>query len=249
MRFCLLFVLLAAPAFAAPDVGGIAFEPHPGATVPRDAAFADEAGRRVRLGDVLGDHAAVLALGYYHCPNLCGTVRADLFAALAATGLQPGVDYRAVLLSIDPAETPAQAAVAKSGDMARAAVPGAEAGWRFLTGPSAAVAESVGYRARWDTRLQQFLHPAGIVVLTPAGAVSSYLLGVGYDAATLRHAIRQAQTAQVAAPPSPILLLCFHYDAGTGRYTLAIERVLQGAAVLAVASIAGLLTLLHRRHA
>ena len=45
----------------------------------------------------------------------------------------------------------------------------------------------------------------------------------------------------------PLLLICFHFDAGTGRYSLEILKVLRLAAILTVLTLAGLLLVLHRR--
>lgn len=254
MRRCsilalLLLLLSAAPAWAAPDLSGLGFTPHLNASLPLDAGFADEAGHGVRLRDVLAGRPALIAFGYYRCPTLCGVVRDDLFSALAGSGLRAGVDYHVVIASIDPAETPEVARQAKAQDIARYDVPGAEAGWRFLTGPSAALQDAVGFHARWDTALRQFLHPTGVVAVTPAGLVSSYVLGVGYGPQRLAQAVRLAAAGRVAAAPSPLLLLCFHYDAGTGRYTLAIEKVLSLMALLTVAGIGGMLLLLSRGRA
>ncbi len=239
---CLAAVLLLCLG-TAPDLAGLGFTPHPGALLP-DATFTDETGHSVDLRRLLGARPSILTLGYYHCPNLCGVVRADLFAALQASGLAPGRDYEVVALSIDPHETPQNAAAAKRSDIARFPVPGAAGGWHFLTGDSTAIARAVGYNARWDDRIKQFLHPVGVVVATPGGVVSAYLLGIGYTPDALSAALHRAAAAFVAPPPSPILLLCFHYDPSTGRYTLAIERVLRLFALLTVATVAGLLVLL-----
>jgi protein SCO1/2 len=248
MILLLLLLVLARPAWAAaPDIAGIGFHPHPGAALPLDATFTDEAGRAVRLRDILHGRPVLLALGYYHCPNLCGVVRADLFAALAESGLHAGADYSVVALSIDPAETASDAAAAKAGDLARYATPGAASAWHFLTGPSDAVQRVIGYTSRWDDQLKQFLHPVGVVVATPAGIVSSYVLGVGYTPGDLRAAVRAADLARVVQPLSPILLLCFHFDPTTGRYSLAILRVLKLAGVLTVLVIGGLLAALQWR--
>src|ERR1700722_12620172 len=39
--------------------------------LPLDAAFLDESGKRVKLGDCFGKKPAILALVYYTCPMLC----------------------------------------------------------------------------------------------------------------------------------------------------------------------------------
>ncbi len=247
MKWLLLLLVAALPCHAAPpDVSGIEFAQHPGAAIPLDASFTDHAGRSVTLGGLLAGKPAVLLLGYFHCPSLCGIVRDDALNALAHTGLDTPGEYGVLDISIDPHEGPADAAAARADDLARYAVPGAESGWHFLTGDATAVAQAVGFRSRWDAELQQFLHPTGMVVLTPAGTVSSYALGVGYPAADLRGALLRARDGAVAAAVSPVLLLCFHFDATTGRYTLEILKLLQLAGGLTVVTILAVLWLLHR---
>jgi protein SCO1 len=44
-----------------------------------------------------------------------------------------------------------------------------------------------------------------------------------------------------------VLLLCFHYDPVTGRYTLAVTRLLQLAAGLTVLTLGGTIALALRR--
>ena len=106
--------------------------------------------------------------------------------------------------------------------------------WHYLTGGADAVRaieQAVGFRARFDPALRQFLHPAGLVILTSRGVVSSYLLGVGYRPGDLRAAVTRAGEGGVAKAALPVLLLCFHFDPTTGRYTLAVTRLLQLAGV------------------
>jgi protein SCO1/2 len=192
----------------------------------------------------------ILALGYFHCPSLCGIVRADLFHALGSSELVGGRDYALIDVSIDPKETSSDAASAKAQDMARFPAPGAEHGWHFLTGPAAAVksiADAVGFRDRFDPRLGQFLHASGIVFITPTGVVSSYLLGVGYQPGDVRVAITRANRGTVASAALPILLLCYDYDASTGRYTLAIMKLLRLAGAITVLTVGVTLFLAFRR--
>ena len=67
---------------------------------------ATSRGGPVTLGSVIGGAPLILALGYFHCPNLCGVVRDDVLSALERAGLRAGTDYRLLVLSIDPDETP-----------------------------------------------------------------------------------------------------------------------------------------------
>jgi protein SCO1 len=236
-------------AGAAPDLTQFAFQQRPGSQLSLDALFRDEASRPVRLGSIVGPQPTILALGYFDCPNLCGVVRGDLMDALTRSGLQPN-DYTLVLLSIDPSETAADAGRAEQQDVARANLSAAPASWHYLTGNADSVQQverEVGFRSRFDPQLKQFLHPAGIVFLTPEGTVSSYILGVGYKPGDVRLAVMRARTGSIAQAATPILLLCFHYDATTGRYTLSILKLLEIACILTIATVGGMIALaLHR---
>lgn len=244
-RLCLALLLIAGagPAAAQPvTAADYAWNPHPGAAVPLETPFRDDRGAATTLGAAFDGKPVVLDLGYHRCPTLCGPVRADLLHALRGTGL-PDDAYRLVVLSIDPAETPDAAAAARASD---AAAPG----WRYLTGTApaiAAVSGAVGFRSHWDRNLQQFLHPAGAVVLTPDGRVSDTLLGLGFTGSVMRDSLLRAASGGIAAPPSPIVLLCFHFDQLTGRYSLAIEKVLRLMAVFTVLTLGGTLWVMHRR--
>jgi protein SCO1/2 len=242
-----LFLTAAAPP---PDLGEFAYRQRLGAQLPLDAVFRDDTGRSAPLGDLLGGKPAVLALVYFHCPNLCGIVRTDLFDALARTGMMAGRDYTLIALSIDPSETVADAKEAKADDLSRYPLPGGQQALHFLTGSAGsvqAVTDAVGFRDRFDPDIKQFLHPAGIVFTTASGIVSSYLLGLGYEPGDVRLGVTRANLGSIASAALPVLLLCFHYDPQTGRYTLAIMKLLRVAGLITVVTITGTLFLAFRQ--
>jgi protein SCO1/2 len=244
----LLLLLLQQPlalrmsAAQPPDLSRIAYEQRLGSPIPRQVMVQDDTGRMLPLADLLDGKPLVIALGYFHCPNLCSTVRASLLDSLQLSGLIAGRDYSLIFLSIDPSETSADAAAAKAEDLQRYPAPGAAANWHFATGSVGsvqAVSEAIGFRARPDATRKTFVHPTGVVFATPAGLVSSYLLGVGYKPTDLRLAVARANSDTIAPAASPVLLFCFDYDPTTGRYSLAIMRLLRLAAAITVVAIAG----------
>jgi protein SCO1 len=233
-----------------PDLRDVTYNQRLGNELPLRAVLRDEHGDGVRLSDLAQGTPLILALGYFHCPNLCGIVRADLFHALEKSGLVGGRDYTLIALTIDPAETDRDAATAKAADIARFPAQGAQLGWHFLSGPPEtvqAIAAAVGFRDRFDAQLKQFVHPAGVVFATPTGIVSSYLLGVGYRPGDVRLAVTRANRGSVAAAALPVLLLCYDYDQATGRYTLAIMKLLRLAAIITVLTVGFTLFLAFRR--
>jgi protein SCO1/2 len=243
----LILALLFPHAAMATDLSAFAYDQRPGNQVPLETKFIDWHGNAITLGQAIGHRPAILAVGYFHCPNLCGLVRNDLMNALSR--LDASRPYSLVVLSIDPTETPQDARSARSADIAQFDRLAETADWHYLTGPAAsisAVTQAVGFRSRYDTADKQFLHPAGLVFLTGSGTVSSYLLGLGYQPSDVGLGITRA-TNGVTARALPILLLCFHYDPATGRYSLAIIRTLQLGAALTVLVVGGTVVLALRR--
>jgi protein SCO1 len=236
------------PARAANDPTLYDWQHHPGAVLPLDTTVQDEAGAVLSLRRLFHGVPVILDLGYFTCPSLCGVVRSNLFDALGKSGLRAGRDFELVALSIDAREQPADAAAAKARDLA--GWPGAEpAGLHYVTGTQEtidAVASAVGFRADYDPRYRQFLHPTGVVLLTGSGIISSYLLGVGYATGDLRTGLIRARDGGIAKAALPILLLCFHYDPGTGHYTLVIMKLLRLMGILTILTIAGIVLVLNR---
>jgi protein SCO1 len=240
----MLFCVIRAQAQVATALGDFAYDQRPGAQLPLAAPLQDAAGHKITLKDALAHRPTILALGYFHCPNLCGLVRDDLMNALSR--LDGPSHYSLVVLSIDPSETLADARSAQQEDAARFE---AAAGGHYLTGSTQAVrsvTDAVGFRSRFHATDKQFLHPAGIVFLTADGTVSGYLLGLGYKPSDVGLGLTRAANG-VTARALPILLLCFHYDPATGRYTLAIMRVLQLGGAITVLIGGGTIVLALRR--
>jgi protein SCO1/2 len=253
-----LALLLGAPlAGASPPLdpalaSSLAYHERPGVQVPLQLSFRDAHNEVRTLAQELHGLPVILIPGYFACPNLCSVVRASLFEALRADRLRAGRDYTLTVVSIDPRETSVDARRALARDRDAFDLPGAGEDWHYLTGSSDsihAVADAVGFRALRDARSSQYLHPAGLVFLTPQGVVSSYLLGVGYTPVQVRAAIERAGAGRIAAAASPILLLCFHFDATTGRYSLQIMKLIRLGGVLTILTLGVLLWLLRRRPA
>ena len=74
-----------------------------------------------------------------------------------------------------------------------------------------------------------------------------YLLGVGYDAADLERGVQQAAAGIVGPAASVVLLLCFNFDPATGRYSLAVTKLLRIGSALSVLVIGVTLIIAHRR--
>ena len=221
----------------------VGIDQHLDAAVPPELTFRDETGQAVRLGDYFGAKPIILTLNYYHCPTLCSLILTSLEQGLQQVTLSVGTEFDVVTISIDPTETPAMAAAKKAEILGRYGRPGAAAGWHFLTGDERQIrqlAAVTGFRYIYDAPQQQYIHPAGIMLLTPAGRLARYLLGIEFTARDLRLGLVETAEGRIGAPSDRLLLLCYHYDATTGRYAGAVDTFVKGMSI----AVAGALTLL-----
>jgi protein SCO1/2 len=215
----------------------IGFDQHIDQQVPLDTLFMDESGRAVELGDYFGARPVVMVFAYYDCPMLCTMVINALASALDVLSLEPGKDFEIVTVSFDAHDTPATAAAKKATYIARYKKSGAAAAWHFLTGDQPSIdrlTKAAGFRYGWDQETKQFAHPAGVIVLTPDGRLARYLFGIEYGPRDLRYAIVEASSGKVGSAADSLLLYCYHYDPMTGRYGVAIMRVIRIAATATV---------------
>lgn len=247
-------ILVACAAGAEPQrpevLREIGFDQRIGASLPADVVLRDEAGRTLRLGDLLGRKPLVMAFVYYECPMLCTLTLNGLVGALGALSFDVGRDFDVVTVSFDPRETPELAAAKKKTYLSRYRRPGAEAGWLFLTGDEAALSRltaSVGFRYAWDAETNQYAHPAGILVVTPEGKIARYLYGIEYAPKDLRLAIVEASEGRIGSPVDQLLLYCYRYDPMTGKYGAAIMRIVRGAGVLTVLALGTFIGVMWRR--
>jgi len=127
--------------------------------------------------------------------------------------------------------------------------PSGAAGWHVLTGDHATIdrlADAVGFTYAYDAANDDFAHPAGVVVLTPGGEVSRYLFGIDYSATDLRLALVEAAAEHIGTVIDQALLVCYHYDPATGRYTPFVLGLLQVGAALTLLIVGAGLALLWR---
>ncbi len=219
------------------------------APVPLDLVFHDETGQTVPLRTYFGEKPVVLSLVYFKCPSLCPMSLHETVTSLRRVALEPGRDYNVVVVSFDPADTPAMAAQKKAFYAKEFGRAGFDSGWHFLTGTQDAISRltsAVGFGVRWDPGTRQFVHAGGIMVATPEGKLSRYFYGIDYAPADLRMALVEASQHKIGSPVDYVLLFCFHYDALQGKYTLAIVNVLKIVAGITVLVLGGLLYLLMR---
>ena len=220
------------------DLSRVTFEQHPGKQLSRDLIFRDENGQRFRFGDQATKQPTLLVPGYYRCPMLCPLINDGLIQALQELRMSVGRDFQVVDFSVDPGDTPEDAARKKSEYVRRYGRPDAPEGWRCVVGDQRSIsrlADELGFRYAYDAETKQYAHPSGVIVLTPEAKISRYIFGATFDARELRDALVAARSGESTSTLSKLFLLCYHYNPITGKY---------GGLIMSITRIAGIATVL-----
>jgi protein SCO1/2 len=223
--------------------------------LPLTAAFVDDTGAPVTLGKYFdGKHPAVVSMVYYNCPMLCSEELDGLVSALEMVHLVPGKDFQIVIISIDPAETPAIAAKKKAFYVKRYGHPETADGWHFLTGQKPAidaVTAAIGFGyvrvPGPDGKLDQFAHASSIELVTPEGKLAQYYLGVEYSPKDVLLGLIDASGNKIGSPVANILTYCYHYDPQNNKHSLIVARAVQLGGIVTVASLGSFMFLMFRR--
>jgi protein SCO1/2 len=246
-----LALLLSARVAAVPPRAAVDIDEHLGAPLPLGLAFTDEDGRAVKLGDyVPPGQPLVLVLAYFRCPMLCDLVLRGVADAIARQGLVLGRDFRALTVSIDPKDTPAQARLKQHSLLQAMGAPFAAASWPFLVGAPDNIhtlAARLGFEYVYDAKSDQYAHPAVAFVITPDGRIARYLYGVQIRPVDLRLALAEAARGKIGGIVDRVLLTCFRYDPSTRRYAVYVRGVLRGGSALTLLLVGSALALLWRR--
>lgn len=236
---------------APPEVQEVAVQEHLGAYVPLDVPFRDHTGSDVKLADYFhSGKPVILNLMYHRCTMLCSVVLDSLANALKNVDWTVGNQFDVVTLSIDPHDTAQIAETKRNEILAKYGRNEASRGWHFLTGREAdihRVAEAVGFEYRWDDGGQQWIHPAAIFILGGDGRIARYLYGVDFAPQDIRFGLLEASEGRTVSTYDKILLACYHWDPKGRQYRLSIPKIMRIGALVILAAVGTLLTILWRR--
>jgi protein SCO1/2 len=184
---------------------------------------------------------------------LCGEELSGEASALAMMKFTPGNQYEVVSVSINPNETPADAAakkkiyVARVNEHLKPQMDGS--GWHFLTGQQPQIqrlAEAVGFHYRYDPQTKQYIHATGLTIVTPAGKIAQYYYGVEFAPRDLRLGLIEASREKIGNVVDEVLLYCCKYDPRTGRYGAVIANVMRLAGAATMLILGGMIFVMFR---
>ncbi|HZM12079.1 MAG TPA: SCO family protein, partial [Candidatus Limnocylindrales bacterium] len=237
------------------DLSNVGIEQRLDQQVPLDLQFKNETGKTVQLGDYFKSGRPVLLnLVYYTCPMLCGEELAGEASALGVLRFTPGNEYEVVSVSFNPDETPKDASEKKQVYIARMNEhlehkTNGE-GWHFLTGQQSEIkqlADAVGFHYRRDPRTGQFIHAAGIMIVTPAGKIAQYYYGVEFSPKDIRLGLIEASRDKIGTLVDQVTLYCYHYDPKTGRYGAVVTNMMRLAGAATMLILGGFLVVMFKR--
>jgi protein SCO1/2 len=257
VAIALLAFLLAVPSFAQSSAdkpnlpGNVTIAQKLNTRIPLDLQFRDETGGVVRLKDYFTSGRPVLLnFVYFRCPMLCPMVLEGTTESLTHLKFDIGKEFDVLTVSIDPRDKATDAARLKEKYVRHYGRLDAARGWHFLTAHETAIkklTDAVGFQFAYDSRTDQFAHGAALLVLTPDGRTSRYFYGFEFKPRDLRMAIVEASEGNVGTITDQFLLMCFHYDATTGKYTRNALMFARAGGIATLLGLGGFIGVMFRR--
>ncbi len=210
-----------------------------GEYLPLDTKLLDEYGKEVSLSEMMKG-PTILTFTYYRCKDQCSLLVSSIARLLRVYTDEPGRGPNLVTVSINDLETPADAMEAKRIAFEIIEKPYPQDKWHFLTGRAEsirALTDAAGFG--FTRRGTDFDHPLGLIILTPKGRISRYILGTDYLAADLTISLMEADSGTLQPTIARILRLCFSYDPSSRKL---VFNTLQVSAVV-ILTLAGLFVL------
>jgi len=235
---------------------------HLGNKVPLDAQFVTSDGKAVTLGNLLkGELPTILTFNYSDCPMLCSLqlnglskVLPELTTKVDGFSLYLGSHFRIVTIDLEPNEPLDKLARMKAKYIDRLPAwqhdQGA-AGWTFLRaatpGDGAAirrVADTVGFKYTYLPDRAEWAHPAALIFLSTAGAVTRYVYGIEFAPAMMRESLVLAGKAEPSTAVG-FMNRCYHYDPEANSHARAGVLALRIGAAGFVVLLFSTLALMH----
>ena len=225
--FLILFIFgtFSFPVFAQnPNTEETGVTEHLDTIIPANITFRTELGTSVQLKSLI-TRPTILSLVYYDCMGVCPMILSGVSDVIEKMGMELGKDYQAVTISFNNNDTPEKSAEKKKNFLRNHSRPHA-GDWNYLTGDSTniySLTNAVGFN--FQRAGNDFIHPACIIILSPAGKVTRYLYGTSFLPFDVKMAIIEAQKGQSRPTINRVLEYCFSYDPEGRKYTLQVTKI------------------------
>jgi protein SCO1/2 len=201
--------------------------------VPLSLVFTDENNQTKTLREFMNNKPTVISVNYFHCPGVCGPQIDGITRTIDRMQLIEGKEYKALTISFVKEDTPQDAQNFKQNHINVIREDFDKNAWNFLTTENQntidLLTEALGYEYKKIINQQGFvdyIHPAGLAVLSPDGKITRYLSGIEYLAFDLKMALLEAAKGEVRPTITRALSFCFSFEPENSRYVLATNKIL-----------------------
>ncbi len=212
-----------------------------GDAIPLDDLWLDEFGNEHTFRELTGKNKPILLVpAYFRCRLICNQVLNGVFDSLKLVKFEPGKDFELVVFSFDETEKPVHAMKKKNDMMETIGRKRSVEAWRFWTGSPESIKQltkALGYKFVYEPGQNELIHTPGIMVLTPSGLISRYLLEIRNAGVQVELALSEASGNRIGTWQDKVKLLCYTYDPAAGKYSLAVMMMVRTGFILTVGSL------------
>lgn len=208
------------------DAGALGIFERTGAYVDTTVRIINEQGDTVILGDIL-DKPTVLLQVFYRCRGICSPLMDGVAKLISQSDLVLGKDYQVLNVSFNPRETAELAREKKKNYVAQITKQVDTSAWMFYTADSlsiASITDSTGFRYL-PNGPDDYIHAATIILLSPDGKITRYLMGTEFLPFDFKMAVVEANAGRPGPTINKVLQYCFNYDPDGRRYVFNITKV------------------------
>lgn len=198
-----------------------------GNQIPLDLTFTNTEGKQFKLREVI-NKPTILSFVYYHCPGICSPLLGGLVDLVDQTNLVPGKDYQILTIGFDHRETWDKAQKWKEQHLKLLERKIDPNSWIFSVGDSLSIQKATnaaGFYFKSDGK-NDYIHAAGIFILTPTGKLSNYMFGTEFNPVNLKTALMEAKEEKELPTVAKVLSFCYSYDVKSRRYVLNLTSVI-----------------------
>lgn len=214
------------------DGGKIGTYERLGSHLPLELVFVDEHNQEKTLGEFLQGKPTIISLNYFSCPGICGPQIDGVVKSLDKIQLREGMEYRVLTISFSPEDTPDDAFESKRNHLNALRKDYDQDAWNFLVANEKATIDTLTQALGFEYKkiinkqgLVDYIHPAGLAIVSPEGKITRYLNGIKYLHFDVKMALLEASEGKVRPTIAKALAFCFSFDPENSKYVLSVNKI------------------------
>jgi protein SCO1/2 len=193
--------------------------------IPDSIFLIDEHFQQINLKSLI-NKPTIISFVYYRCPGICSPLMDGMAEVMNKSNMVLGKDYQTFTISFSPTETMDLGIKKKINYLHEMKNPNAQEGWRFFCGDSANLTKATNALGfRYKRSGNDYIHAAGIIMISPEGKITRYLYGTSFLPFELKMAVIEASKGQSGPTINKVLQYCYSYDPHGQQYVLNITTI------------------------